>query len=257
MSNLYMGLHLPKERCDIPLFASFFPVLTAVEFREVDLSLSFPVPLLNQGSTNSCNGHAWCTAFSRAWVMSGQKLEDFSPFWLYGLVNGGRDQGSALEDGAEAVLKYGFARIADIPQGAMYASQFPRQAYEQAALRKGLNIWQMLSLDELRTAITLGFACIGGIPVDTSTIGNLDEEWVPPVPRRIVGYHAIEFHGLKYSTKHKEFLPQSQNSWGQWGRNGKFRLTRQHFDPRFRFFAIRAVADNPNDTSNDPPVVSS
>lgn len=64
--------------------------------------------ILNQKSLGSCNAAAAVAALRRAMFRSGRNtVPQFSWEFLYAQINGGRDQGSMLDDGMQALLNIG------------------------------------------------------------------------------------------------------------------------------------------------------
>ncbi len=234
-------------------FGEAFGVLPESEWRETDLSW-IQAPVLDQKRTSSCVGHATCTSFTRAYQLSGDPFEDLSPYFIYGLINGGRDNGAQVEAALTACQEYGVCRVSDIPAGAMYQQQFPPQAFEEAKKRKLLSGYICRTLQDIASALTLRFPVVVGIMVG-SNFGRLDSEGVCPLPDQPLGGHALAIYGLKKSSRYGWILP-IQNSWStSWGNQGRAALRKEHlpFYGQIHAFALQAVSDVPS--PNDPPPI--
>jgi len=240
----YLACLPPKDYCNVPRFSAAYDTLPEAKWRECDYSF-FKAPVTDQKSTNSCVGQSTATCFKRSWQMAGQEYLDFSPYWVYALINGGRDNGAQIEDAVTAVQKYGVATADEIPRGVLFPNQLPKSAFDRAKNRRALDVHLLQSFEDLCTALSLGFCCVSGIPVSQRWM-TPDADGVCPLVDTVVGYHALEHHGLVFSPKRQEWLVLTQNSYGNsWGINGCCKLRKQHFTGRMHAFAIRAVYDDP------------
>jgi hypothetical protein len=227
------------------------------QWREIDLEW-YNAPILNQGSTSSCVGHGTCSGIEICYAQSGRQLIPFSPYFPYGLINGGRDAGAMISDGLKALMQYGICRMGDIPAGAMFQNQFPQTAFEIAKRFRLAQAYKCGSFEEICAAISLGFVCPLGIMVG-SNFSNLDNEGVSPLPAGGGGGHCILGMGLKKSSKYG-WLIKIQNSWGgTFGIKGHCYLQKNHFkvmNPDA--FAIQSIIDDPQDNTpvDDVPVVT-
>ncbi len=248
-----LGCLPPIAGFSCPDFSTNFGALPESQWIETDLSW-LHVPIKDQKRTSSCVGQATSTAFARACQLGGDSPEDLSPYWIYGLINGGRDQGAAVEDGLTAIKQYGVCRTSDIPAGAMYRQQFPPQAFDEAKKRKLLDGYLLRSFEEVCTALTLKFPVVVGIMVGNN-FGKLDSEKVCPLPDQPLGGHALAIYGLKRSPKYGWIL-LLENSWSEsWGDQGRAALRKEAlpFYGQIHAFALRAALNQPD--PNDPPPV--
>ena len=207
---------------------------------------------------HNCTGQASASAATKARVISGQPLEDLSAHFVYGLINGGRDEGAVISDALVALKTYGIAPERVMPRGAMFRNQFPKEAFVEAKKNVIAEAYKLNSFDELCTALTLGFLVVSGILVDRD-FGDLDGEGIAPVAKMPIGGHALAQDELHYSARRQEWCPGGPNSWGtRFGMNGRYRLVEAHWQRRMPFdaFAIQLAADNPDEDHTDPPVVS-
>lgn len=115
----------------------------------------------NQGPFGSCNGFAAANAFSRARYLGGlQDGAQFSGSWIYSLINGGRDQGSMLEDGMRVAMEVGFVPSSDCPYDQIFPQQQKRGLREIAAANKAVDCYAVQTLQGLRTAGAAGYMLI-------------------------------------------------------------------------------------------------
>jgi hypothetical protein len=107
--------------------------------RDIIKVAPFEVYGTDQRDTSACNG--WATAngatirrvlmgINDGWVGSGA--------YVYSKINGGRDNGSLLEDGLVAIGKYGVASRSTVPYNKIYPSQYPKTADEEAKKNKAI-----------------------------------------------------------------------------------------------------------------------
>jgi len=228
------------------------------DLREIDLAVVYKNRILNQGSTSSCVGQGCASGMELVWKQLGNPAQEFTPYFTYGLINGGRDAGAMISNGLMALKRYGACPNGMLGQGVMYQSQFTQQMYD-AAMRFRLSLaFKCNSFDEICQAINLGFCCPLGIMVGDN-FSNVDSEGVCPLRTSGGGGHCILGVGLK---KHPRYgwLIKIQNSWGErFGIKGHAYLRREHFSQMHPdAFAIQAAFDDPQDknTEDDVPVVT-
>jgi len=205
----------------------------------------------DQMRESSCVGMSSSYVFDVAWRLSGQEAKQFSPWWIYGLINGGRDAGARVGDAMMVLRDKGVATDKLVPQGMLYQSQFPKAAFTEALEHKAFEIYKVNSWEELGSAVHLKLPLVSGIGVGRN-FSQLDGEGVVPLPDQIVGGHALFHSGLKHS-KTGAVLIECVNSYGkQWGVNGVCWLRKEHWNPAYGFpfdsFVVLAVAPEPDDT---------
>lgn len=217
-------------------------------WQEIDLSWHKP-SILDQKSTSSCVGHAVCSGMETCYMQSGRPKIDFNPFFPYGLINGGRDQGAMISDALKALKQYGICLKGDLPNGVMFKNQFPQQAFTNALRFRLLQAFKCDTFEDICSAISLGFICPLGIMVG-SNFANLDSEGVSPLPAGGGGGHAILGVGLKRSSRYG-WLIKIQNSWGlSFGMKGYCYIHKAHFRSMTPdAFAIQTIMDDPQDST--------
>jgi hypothetical protein len=242
---------------EFPKFGSAMATtLDPSQWQEIDLEW-YNLPILNQGMTSSCVGHGTCSGMEMCYKQSGRPLVPFTPFFAYGLINGGRDAGAQISDALKALMQYGICRLGDIPAGTMFQNQFPPTAFEIAKRFKLAQAYHCQTFEDICSAITLGFVCPLGLYVGNN-FPNLDSEGVAPLPAGGGGGHCVLGMGLKKSAKYG-WLIKIQNSWGSnFGKNGHCYLQRGHFNMMNPdAFAIQAIIDDPQDNTpaDEVPIV--
>lgn len=136
--------------------------------------------------SSNCVGHGACTGMEFCWMQSGKPLLEFNPYFIYGLINGGRDQGAMISDALRALQQYGVCLKGDLPRGVMFRNQFPQKAFDNASRFKLLKAFRCDSFEDICSAISLGFVCVLGIYVGAN-FSKVDSEYVCPVPNRMDG----------------------------------------------------------------------
>jgi hypothetical protein len=253
---------LPETEGSVLQFPRFGTSMAAPldpsQWREIDLEW-YKTPISDQGATSSCVGHGTCAGMETCYAQSGRQLVKFTPYFPYGLINGGRDAGAMISDGLKALMQHGICRMGDIPAGAMFKNQFPQSAFEIAKRFRLAQAYHCGSFEEICAAITLGFVCPLGIFVGNN-FSNLDNEGVAALPSgQGGGGHCILGMGLKKSSRYG-WLIKIQNSWGvRFGMKGFCYLQKGHFQKMNPdAFAIQSIIDDPQDSNpvDDVPVAN-
>lgn len=208
----------------------------------------------DQKNHGSCNGFAGAAALTRARVRRGLERVDLSGAYLYSLINGGRDQGSMLDDGMEALMKRGCATKATVAWNQIYPSQYDRaKADAEAARYKAFEAYAVKTLPGLWTALAAGWDCVVAVHAGNSFM-RVGADGVVGVDNG-PGNHAVAADGLYYSARLGELVAAGVNSWGlNYGTQGRMGLTASHFAQTMRFhvfYAIRSTTDDPE--ADNPP----
>lgn len=247
----------------LPRWRDVKPIVPRSSWQRRDYS-NFQCPLLDQRQTSSCVGHGADTGFTRAWLMAGHPLVRFSACYIYGKINGGQDQGAVVSDAMTQLMTGGVCLETTVPEGMIYARDFPPNADAEAANYKILDAYHVGTFDEIASAIMMGYTVVDGIVVGDN-FSDLDRFGVPPiVPTGQPGGHCTECHGLIQlpgGVLAGQWGIEKQNSWGYgWANGGMFVIGEPHYQVAAQAmglidaFAIRAVGDVPADPDN-PPVV--
>lgn len=205
----------------------------------------------DQGQYGSCAGFAGAGCLTRARIRRGLKRVDLSGAYLYSLVNGGRDNGSMLDDGMRALMATGCATAETVKPHQIYPSKYDRaKANREAAKYKALECYQVRTEAELWTALALGFDCV--VAVHAGRSFDSLKNGIAGVDRG-QGNHAVMCDGLLWAGG--EIVGDGVNSWGtRWGDRGRMLLRWGHFQQTIgihSFYAIRSTSDG----GDVPPVL--
>lgn len=239
-----------ESRSRFPVFGSQMAApLDPSQWQEIDLEW-YAAPTLDQKMTSACVSFCCTSGMHMAYLQSGRPLVEFHPFFVYGLINGGRDAGAMISDGLMALKNYGICQKDEMPPNVMFQQQFPKQAFENAKRFRLGQAYQCPTFESICSAISLGFMCPLGIFVGNN-FSQVDAQGVAPLPAgNGGGGHCILGMGLKKSTRFG-WLIKIKNSWGsKYGINGYAYIHKGHFQ-RMQpdAFAIQSVIDDPQDNT--------
>jgi len=187
-------------------------------------------PVRDQGNLGSCVGFS--VTYGQGWLRrtDRDKLDTtYSPLQMYydARVRDGAqwkdvDAGAYIRDAMDSLREVGVAPETSWPYKIKRFANKPTPSTYKAAKRWKLGAhWRCETLDDMQTALALGFALIGGIVCYDSMFTRQVEKFGRiPMPIRtdtIVGGHALYFD--MYDSYKKEF--RFMNSWGTgWGDKG-------------------------------------
>jgi hypothetical protein len=201
-------------------------------------------------AVHNCAGYAAASALERARARRGLDYVELSGDGIYAAVNGGRDQGSGLENNMRWLWDNGIPPASEVPKWEYRKNKIPSKAYEDGKRFKGFECFALKSELELASALVAGFSCViavhagnGGLSADSLI------QW-----SNGVGNHSVCCDDLRYRNKVLQF--QIPNSWGlKWGERGRGWLEwKKHLSNPVRnhmFYAIRSTIDDPN--GDNPP----
>lgn len=200
--------------------------------------------ILNQRDKGSCNGFAGAAALSKARYLRGWRDKTLlSGAFLYSLINGGRDQGSMLEDGLREVQKTGLPPQDLVPWDQIYPNQQPRNAREEAAKHKGLCAYAVETKQGFRSALALGFPVIVAVHAGRNFM-RLNNSGIAGVDNGS-GNHAVHCDDICLVNGTEVY--DHANSWGpSYGTYGRSYLTWDHFAQTFGnhvFYAISSTEE--------------
>jgi hypothetical protein len=265
------GLMMPRPVnygvTKFPLYDDHQPMLTAAQIEEIARGGKMRGRqrfgrkwIGNQRNKGSCNGWAIARALSRALKRAGvNDIESrlLSGAYAYSLMNGGRDNGSMLEDAMEISQTRGIATEATVPWDKIYPSLYDRaKADAEAAMNKAFEAYAVRTKDALFSAAALGFDLVVAVHADNGFM-RLDGEKVAGGGYG-PGNHSVAGDGLFWAESRREPALDGYNSWGvEYGDEGYMGLTwNQHFRHTTQyhvFFAIRGVVSKNDDMP--PPAV--
>lgn len=173
-------------------------------------------PVRDQDGIGSCNAHAIITALESCRRFAGLDTPLLSPGHLYGRINGGRDQGSTLEDGMAEIRDVGVCTAAKCPE-LEWRRRTP-ESIDECKLYRMTEVWLCPTFDHLASAILSGYHCVIGIPWHDNFEPDRDG-WLPSSPRGRSGGHALCRDGL--AQRGGQWGLDGPNSWGtRWGKDG-------------------------------------
>lgn len=200
--------------------------------------------ILNQGSHGSCNGHGGASGLAKARVKRGLPKVLLSGPFLYSLINGGRDQGSNLEDGMHAIEEHGVCPASLVTTDMIYPRLQPVSAKTEALKHRGLQCFAVQTKQGFRTALAAGFPVIVAVQAG-SNFQRLNSQGIGGVDRGS-GNHATHCDDI-VMVNGQECYDMS-NSWGlQYGTEGRVYLTWDSFAEPFGnhvFFAIASTDES-------------
>lgn len=208
--------------------------------------------IIDQKQRGSCNAAAAVAALRRAFALAGR---DDNPAlsweFLYAQINGGRDAGSLLNDGMDALQAVGVPPL-DLDRHPINRHILKRdytpEDYRDAAKYKATACYRVTSEAELATLVLSGAgAAIVAVDVNNSFM-SLDRNGICGGGGG-VGNHAVCVDDVEIIDGELAF--DMPNSWGlSFGQGGRAYLTwRRHFTRtvgNHQFYAVMA-ASNPGD----------
>lgn len=207
----------------------------------------------NQRNYGSCQGFMTAAMSTRARIRRGLPRLDLSGAYVYSLCNGGRDQGSLLEDGMKICQENGVASESTVPWDKVFRNRYDTaKADAEAADNKMFECYVIRSEVELFSAMLYGF--------DVGVCVHADNGFMKLDSRGVAqggngpGNHAVAGDGFWWDG---ELILDGYNSWDTtYGRDGRMGLTwKQHFSHTTRYsiyYAIRSSIDPKN--GPNPPV---
>lgn len=265
--HLYgLGLKLPEVKTQsVPTMAVFQPLLSMNEIKAVVEDPAFfsgdklfdSSWITNQNGFGSCACYAGSSALAKARVLSGQDRQDLSGDYLYSLVNGGRDNGSMLDDVMHTMLQKGVCLAKTVPLGGIYRSKYNTAVADREALRfRGHELYAVPDEQSLATALALRFPVVIAIHV-TNKWRQFDADDIL-APASGPGNHCEHLDGIKWSNKRGCFLYRKATSHGTAYSDDGYCWTtwEDHYKTTSRYHQFYAVpgaiqdpqADNPSGT---------
>jgi len=203
------------------------------------------LPIKDQNGIGACNAFATVTAMEYAYQFAYNQAPQLSAGWLYGNINGGRDQGSLLEDAIQWVQKHGVCLASTV--GMLDWRSKSQSAIVEAESYKVTEWWECPTFEHVASAVQNGFAVnIGMMWYDGDRPDS--DGWLPDRPRGGAGGHAIARTNLVQ--RNGVWGIEGPNSWGErWGNRGWFTVSENRMkneEGNFGWFAVRSVTAPPN-----------
>ncbi len=204
----------------------------------VDLSSRMP-PVGNQGSQGSCV--AWAVAYAAKsyqeriehnWQYdspmsggSGQRV--FSPAYVYNQINGGRDDGSVIDDAMQLAVQQGIAPWSAMPYTPNDFRRQPNSGARQQARNYKARSFKRIpghNLNAVKAELASGNPVVFGIPVDDAFYSLRSGQVYDRKGGQNYGGHAMTLVGYddsKRSPNGDVGAFKLINSWGtSWGERG-------------------------------------
>jgi hypothetical protein len=205
------------------------PMYTVEELRKTALrELVRPYylpPNHDQNGVGMCNMSGTAGAMEGCRAKRGLEYRKLSAGFGYGLINGGSDRGSLLEDGIAEAMETGLPTTNTVPY--LNWRLRPASAYEEAKNYRVTEAFLCPTPQHCHSAAAAGFDLILGTMWEghynpQGKFGRL------PRPRGGGGGHAYHGFGLILDDDGSLLLPCHQ-SWGRWGPfDGLFSIGEEH-----------------------------
>jgi hypothetical protein len=215
------------------------PLLPRSEWKPTDLR-AFMSPVKDQDGIGACTAFDTCYLLEGCRRIQGLPSVTLSPGYLYGNINGGRDEGSLLEDAMSWVMAHGTCLATTV--GELDWQSKPSSAVEEAKRYRMLEAFVCPTFDHMASAIQCGFLVSAGVSWFANYTPDRDG-WLPLHGRGQSGGHAI----CRCSLVHRDGVwgLGGPNSWGaSWGVNGYMVMPEHGFaGPVGGWWAVREVVD--------------
>jgi hypothetical protein len=243
----------PKRMMAIPAPAAgeLIPEADWIEFDE----WPDPIKIKDQDGKGACNGHAAALGAEVIRWTSGAPHVPLSAWYVYSILCGGIDRGSAILDALDLLQSKGDAPESEVQYGLINPNRLTAQAHTAAAHYK-MEIGSRISTpQEIGSAIqrrqVINLAvCVG------NSFNNLNGDGVPGLGRGFCN-HAVFVGGGMKRDKGGKWLGKMANSWTTaWGLNGFCWLPIDYVPTAsaFEAYTLRAPFDDTADIT-DPPVL--
>jgi hypothetical protein len=229
------------------------PLIPRDQWKTIDLTAFLP-PVHDQDGIGQCNCSATCSLIEAARRQAGLPYVYLSAGDLYSQINGGRDDGSTLEDGLYAAMKNGVATAKTVP----YVWDKRNHANEAAVKAERplyivLEAYECPSFDAMVSALQQGFFIVEGLMWYDNFEPDRDG-WLPakgtgrPGGHALLGKGAVQRNGV--------WGVKTRNSWGpSWGKNGDCIIPESLFGQSIGgYWAVRAVRQTGADFPVTPKV---
>ena len=242
-----LGLVMAKPRLAWKSFGDTprVPLIRRENWRPVDLSAFLP-PVYDQDGRGQCASSAACTVVEFSRLLAGLRHIHLSAGDLYSRVNGGRDQGSMLEDNLDELLRNGVATAASVKY------VWDGRRHDTAAIKAERLQYRVdeaylcTSFDAMASAIQQGFVVEHGLMWRDNFEPDADG-WLPSVGRGGAGGHALVGYGL--AKRGNQWGILTRNSWSPaWGHTGNCIIPESLFDSNITgYWAVRSTVQTPTD----------
>lgn len=194
----------------------------------------------NQKSHGSCNGYAGAGALAKARFLRGiQDKLKLSGAFIYSLINGGQDNGSALERGMAVLGTHGAPPESMVPWNQIYPNQQSPNAKAEALKHRGLKCYAVQTKQGFRTALAARFPVIVAVQAGRG-FQQLNSMGIAGVDNGR-GNHATHCDDIRIINGTEVY--DNSNSWDlDYGDEGRGYLTWDSFAQTFGVHTFYAVA---------------
>jgi hypothetical protein len=215
------------------------PLVPRAAWKPISLRPVMP-QIKDQDGVGACNAFATCSIVEACRAFVGLPPVRLSPGYLYGNINGQRDEGSLLEDALRWMADHGTCTADTVPELAWRKRDWPPHAAAEAAHFRVAEAFLCPTFDHIASALQRGFFVNMGVAWHEGDSPDPDG-WLPESPRGQWGGHAIAGCGLV--KRGSQWGIQFANSWGEgWGAGGFGILPERRFQgPIGGWWAVRAV----------------
>lgn len=230
-------------------FAEVHPLFTNDQLRSI-LANPNRVPsrqrfdktwILDQKSYGSCEGHAEAGALQRTRIRRGfQDKILLSGGYAYSKVNGGNDNGAALEDGLKAIQQFGICPLSLVTADMIYPHLQPANADAEAAKHKASVAYHLPDWQNVLSALAADFDIIVAISAGQHYSNTSHSTGMAGVDNGS-GNHAVCCDD--YVEINGEFWVDSPGSWNTGlGIDGRVFLSQGSFQQTIQHHTFYAVA---------------
>lgn len=217
------------------------PLIPRDQWKPMTLSLVTPA-VKDQDGIGACNAFATVETVELAYRINGINVPLLSTGYLYGNINGQRDQGSMLEDAIEWMSEKGTCEESIVGMLEWRKSSWPKDAAQNALKYRVLEWWHCPTTEHVLSAIQRGFAVNIGVMWGSKDKTDANG-WLPDSAGGSAGGHSIMRCSVEYLNG--RWGIGGPNSWGtKWGKNGWFVMSETRLkkeEGSFGWFAVRSV----------------
>jgi hypothetical protein len=153
----------PGEIC--PMFADRIKVIPRSEWAaradEIDLQPHVKT-VLDQDGVGSCAAESTTGSLMITRAVAGLPHVELNPWGLYAYTSHGRDAGSSIDENLEVARDKGIPPMALWPRSKGWSAKPTGQAAEEAKKYRIAEFFDISSVDEMVTALLLGFPVVWG-----------------------------------------------------------------------------------------------
>ncbi len=153
----------PGEVC--PLFSSRIQTIPRSDWSKYTGKISlrpFVKEIFNQGQVGSCASESAAQSVMITRAFAGVPHVSLNPYFVYNTVSGGRDRGSTLDANLKFMRERGCAPTSVWPRSQGWRARPSAEAIEAAKAFRIIEFYDIMSVDEMVTALFYGFPVVYG-----------------------------------------------------------------------------------------------